>query len=191
MGNVLVEYKQVGYRLIADALNVDPEKVKELLITEEMFQKTGRGEISDENYLELINTAFNGKLTMKELLSFYSKEVDTVIDGIEDLLLDLRRRGYKLSILSNTFFAHWKYIETTQMITLFDIVMASHLLGQTKPDKEIFKTALINMNAKPDEVLFIDDMKENILSANSLGIKSFQSLEFRDTLRILEQNLDK
>ncbi len=189
MGNVIVEYKPVGYQLIAEKLNINPEKVKALLINEGMFQKTGRGKIKDIEYLELINREFEGDLTMVELLSFYAKEVETIIDGIEDVLRDLRSRGYKLSLLSNTFFAHWKYIETTEMITLFDIVMASHLLGKRKPNREIYQEALLRMNAKPGEVLFIDDLEENIVSAKGLGIRAFQSLELSDTLRILEQNL--
>ena len=41
-----------------------------------------------------------------------------------------------------------------------------------KPQKRIFKYTLEKYNLDPEETVLVDDMKDNILSAQSLGIKT-------------------
>lgn len=180
LGNVLVEYKQIAYKLISEKLNVEPELVKDLLISDELWVKSGKGIISPDDYLKMINDAFGGSLTMDFLYECYKLEVETIIDGIIEILVELQKY-FRLAILSNTFFAHWKHIETSEIFKYFDLPMASHLLGDVKPDESIYIKALTRMNAHPDEVIFIDDMEENVKAAKDLGIIAFVSKSIEDT----------
>lgn len=54
-----------------------------------------------------------------------------------------------------------------------DLIFPSYQLGFLKPDKRIFKAVLEKMNLQASEVLFIDDKKENVEAALSVGMKSF------------------
>lgn len=186
LGNVLVEYKPTAHLMIARKLNIDEELVKSFIMTKEIWDKTGKGEIGEEQYLNMINKKFNASITMNELLEFYAKEVETILDGIEEIIINLKK-NYKLSILSNTFFAHWNQFVTTDLIKHFDIPMTSYLLGAIKPDEEIYLKALSKMKSKPEEVLFIDDKEENVLAANKLGINAFKSLSIEDTINGLRK----
>ena len=42
-----------------------------------------------------------------------------------------------------------------------------------KPDKEIFEFVISENNLQPSETLFIDDSKQHIESANSLGLNTY------------------
>ena len=54
-----------------------------------------------------------------------------------------------------------------------ELIFPSYQLGLLKPDKRIFLTVLEKMKVHPSDVLFIDDKKENVEAALSLGMKSF------------------
>ena len=90
------------------------------------------------------------------------------------------RSKYQLFVLSNTNAIH---IETFNrkvaastnggIITdYFDKVYYSNELGMRKPDAEIFSFVINENNIKPQETLFIDDMENNIIGAQSVGLRT-------------------
>jgi putative hydrolase of the HAD superfamily len=93
-----------------------------------------------------------------------------LLPGMEKLLATLSQR-YKMAILSN-----WD--DTLEMILddwlvishYFDAIFNSHRIGVAKPDTAAFRTALAQLEAAPDEVLFIDDMERNVTAATALGL---------------------
>jgi HAD superfamily hydrolase (TIGR01509 family) len=54
-----------------------------------------------------------------------------------------------------------------------------------KPDPEIFRRALEVIGALPQNVVFIDDLIENVLAARLLGIQSFQFVDAEQLAREL------
>ena len=56
----------------------------------------------------------------------------------------------------------------------FDTIIYSYEVGMIKPDKAIFCYALDQIQSSAEECAFIDDTVENVLSAEALGIRSFQ-----------------
>jgi putative hydrolase of the HAD superfamily len=182
MGNVLVKYQPQAYKIFAENHNINIEKAREVLINEDVFLKSGKGEIMEDEFIKIMEDAFGVELTTEEVIETYSHEIKEVIDGIEDILKVLKK-DYRLSILSNTFFAHWNYFKTTPLHGMFDLPMASHILREIKPDEAIYRKALSKMRAKPNEVIFIDDLEENIEAAKEIGINAFQSLTIEDTKR--------
>ncbi len=186
MGNVLVEYNPCAYELIAKKYDVKVSDMKDLLINEDIFTRTGRGEIMGDDFIKMIKQAFGISLSYEEIVELYSKEINNEIEGIREILKELKK-NHKISILSNTFFAHWDYFKTTSMHDMFDLPMASHLLKEVKPDEAIYKIALEKMKAKPNEVVFLDDLDENIEQATKMGIHAYKTLSINDTRRILTE----
>jgi putative hydrolase of the HAD superfamily len=66
---------------------------------------------------------------------------------------------------------------------LFDAQVFSYQVGLLKPDKGIFQAALQALSATPAESVFIDDMQENVLGAQSIGIAA---LLFTNLHKLLE-----
>jgi len=56
--------------------------------------------------------------------------------------------------------------------SLFDQVFASGEAGMRKPNLDVFHHVLQDIKLTPEHVAFVDDKKENVLAAETLGIKA-------------------
>lgn len=83
----------------------------------------------------------------------------------------LRKKGYSLSILSNVTKLRAQHIRSLGVYDLFRHVLLSYKLGVTKPDPRIYKILIKRLKVSPRQIIVIDDKKENILVAKSLGIR--------------------
>lgn len=90
--------------------------------------------------------------------------------GASELLAALRER-YVVACLSNSNVIHWQRFDGFR--GHFDIPLASHLLGEVKPDPQCFERALQACDTTAREVAFFDDSLTNVAAARSLGIESF------------------
>ena len=92
-----------------------------------------------------------------------------------------------MAFLSNSNEVHAELIPR-KFSALFhkdDRFIFSHRFRVAKPDPEMFRRALEVIGALPQHVVFIDDLIENVLSAQTVGIRSFQ---FKDA-ETLEKDL--
>lgn len=89
---------------------------------------------------------------------------------MRNLILSLKK-AYKTAALSNTIKPHKDYmLEHYPLKEMFDYLFFSCEMGMRKPEPEIYTTALDKMNVKPENVIFIDDMKRNVDAAKENGI---------------------
>jgi len=95
-----------------------------------------------------------------------------------DLLKALKRR-YKLFLLSNTNKIHYDYYINKFRVefgydfqSLFHNAYWSFKMGKRKPDPDAYYEILNNEKLVSSETLFIDDSKQNIYAAESLGLKT-------------------
>ena len=95
---------------------------------------------------------------------------------LPELLLELRQH-YRLAVLSNTNELHYpRLFEEFNLGHYFkpERVFASHQMGLAKPDPAAFTYVLEQLDAAPEQVLFLDDMSENVATAVSLGMQGQQ-----------------
>ncbi len=112
-----------------------------------------------------------------------------------EMLEALKAKGYQLYLLSNTNSLHiqWlnKYLRKTYNIEHFDALYFtksyySHLIKMRKPDPEIYEFVLSDAFIKADETVFIDDNKENIMTAQALGIGTIHHDSGQDITKVME-----
>lgn len=84
----------------------------------------------------------------------------------------LKKRGYKIAILSDQWALSKDALITKEDYSLFDKVFLSCDLGLRKPSKEIYNLLLKELHLKPHQVLFIDNQEWNIIPANRFGMKT-------------------
>jgi putative hydrolase of the HAD superfamily len=95
-----------------------------------------------------------------------------------------RMRPFRLiACLSNSNAIHWPRLAA--VTGLFDVALASHLLGHAKPDATCFVRALERCDAEPDDVAFFDDSLANVDAARALGIRAFAVDGFGALERVL------
>jgi FMN phosphatase YigB (HAD superfamily) len=93
---------------------------------------------------------------------------------LPDLLFERLATKCRLALLSNTDPIHVAHIEATYpFVRHFPVRVYSCRVGSSKPSPAIYHHALREVGAIPDEAMFIDDLRENVLAAASLGINAF------------------
>ena len=87
--------------------------------------------------------------------------------------LMLKSRGITNCLLSNAL-PVLENSSRTEDIIRPEHRFTSYKLGLLKPDPKIYQTVLKELNAQPQEVIFIDDKEKNVAAACSLGIHGIQ-----------------
>lgn len=88
---------------------------------------------------------------------------------MKELLEELHKK-FKLYILSNQMSYRTTYIKEHEDIHFFDKLFFSSEIMFIKPDARAFQHVLREINAKPEECIFIDDLEKNVDAARELGI---------------------
>lgn len=93
---------------------------------------------------------------------------------INDVLLKARK-NYKIGLLTNMYPNMLAAIYKRNLIPdiKFDIVVDSSIVYLKKPDVEIFEYATQKAGVEKDEILFIDNGKENANAAKIFGWQGF------------------
>ncbi len=97
-----------------------------------------------------------------------------------DVLINLRKAGYRVYMLSNVNAIMQEYIDKKWFSApgrtvgdLFDGRYLSFEMGITKPEPEIFREMVRSSGMVPGESLMIDDGAKNIETARELGFQTW------------------
>ncbi len=94
-----------------------------------------------------------------------------VLPGMEELLIRLKQKGFKLFITSNMDELHSAQMAKVPVTRHFDGMLFSSEVKARKPSSAFFKAVLERFGVKPEECLFIDDLAENVAGAAKCGIR--------------------
>ena len=104
-----------------------------------------------------------------------------------EYIKDLRKRGYKLFLLTNITEDSYNYInELININEKFDGGIYSYQEHLIKPDYDIYNLLINRFNLNKDETIFFDDKEKNVKAANEVGIKSYVFTSIND----IESNLE-
>lgn len=96
---------------------------------------------------------------------------------------DLRARGVRCVIGSNTYQSHWWFIDEMGIREHFDACHASHVIHAVKPCAGFFSTILAIEGRSVEETHFIDDLPQNVMTACLMGIDGFCYQDDDEALR--------
>jgi FMN phosphatase YigB (HAD superfamily) len=107
---------------------------------------------------------------------------------LPDLLFEHLATKCRLALLSNTDPIHVAHIEATYpFVRYFRVRVYSCRVGSSKPSPAIYHHALRELDALPDEAMFIDDLRDNVLAAASLGVNAFHFTSANELLAELSR----
>ena len=102
-----------------------------------------------------------------DMWRWYCGELDT---ELTDYAASLRPR-FRTAILSNSADGARREEQARYSFAeLFDLIIYSHEVGLAKPDLRIYALLCAELNASPDEVVFLDDVPQNVEAACQFGI---------------------
>ena len=142
-----------------------------------IFGDLESGRITPEEFRMELGRIIGRELTMDECFYAWHGYVESVPQRNLDMLLQLRRQGYKVCLLSNTnpFMMQWACSPAFDgghhpIGHYFDRLYLSYECKVMKPSPEIFQMMLDGQKTVADETLFIDDSPKNCAIAQTLGI---------------------
>lgn len=130
--------------------------------------------------LERLNTIFNYQVN-EEFIDNILTHINTmsymeIYPNASDVLEELKRKGYCLSMISNMMLPGKLLINKlaeNDILHYFNTVTISSDIGFIKPRKEIYLKTLEKDGLKPEEVLFVGDTYlQDIIGAKSVGMKT-------------------
>ena len=101
-------------------------------------------------------------------------------------------KKYSCSCLTNNF-SNINAVNKKQFNSLnvyFNNIFESSKLRMRKPEKEIYMYVLEKLSAKPQEIIFIDDLGINLKPARELGIITHKLVNFTETKKFLSDILE-
>lgn len=130
------------------------------------------GNVSSEDFIKMWKQLSRPGTTDADIINAWNSSIFDIPQYRLDFIKEMRDKGYKTYMLSNTNDIHWiKIVEDCpQLTSLFDGVFLSQEMHLAKPDPTIFKETLDRIGAPADECLFIDDSRNNTAVAAQYGI---------------------
>lgn len=179
LGNTLIKlgYERVIENICRDAA-VDRDQLLEILEQAGGYRDMERGAITFLNFYDFLCDRASYRGTSRQFHEVWSDFFEGPVPGMDELLERVRAR-YGVAFLSNTNEVHAEVIprQFAGMFRKDDRFIFSFRYRVAKPDPELFHRALEVIGARAEDVVLIDDLLENVLSARSIGMKAFQ---FRD-----------
>ena len=139
-----------------------------------LLENYEKGEISTSNFVEVLRKEFQG-ISETQILSAWNSILLDFPQKRFDFIKNLsEEKKFQLILLSNTNELHIDWVVRNisffeEFKTCFDAFYLSHEINFRKPDDSIFEFVLKKHTLFPEEILFIDDTKENTEAAKRLG----------------------
>lgn len=153
------------------------------VISSGIFQKYNIGTISEKVFFDHLRQQGNlHYATDKLLIDTWNKIILSVPAQRFEALKELEKH-YTIYLLSNTNYTHWQYsldhvwnYQGESFTKHFKQIFLSYEMHKEKPNKDIFEEVVRSADILPQESLFIDDTKENVDTAKSLGFHVLQAI---------------
>ena len=170
-GNVLVQYRPLGFVRLAEAVDAPTENVVTAVQAEGLFEDLLVGRASPVALSARLANRFGRTLDRTQLAACFAQDVAEPMPGMRELVCALTDK-VRLGLLSNTFFGHWDHLERDPFYERFELRMASHEIGAAKPNPVVFRSACERAGLPPEQVLFIDDSQEHVDAAQAEGLRA-------------------
>ena len=189
MGNVLLEWNK------DKILQGVSDTKEEYLVLDKTIFRSGLWEKLD------LGTMTREELVLKVVSMIgrtYQKKVEEVIWNwpsyidiyreVFPILSELKKKGHRIFVLSNTSKVFYDLLEEqlSPIKELLDGFVLSCDIKAIKPDLAMFKEILDKYQLNPTHCVFLDDIENNTIAAQKLGIKAYQIKKRSDVVDILK-----
>ena len=109
-------------------------------------------------------------------------------EGILDLMKELKKRGYRMAIVSNKIDSAVKELNKRFFGDLIDVAIGEQPGVNRKPAPDMVETALKELGSTKEESVYVGDSEVDYLTAKNSGLPCISVLwGFRDKEYLIEQ----
>ncbi len=190
MGNVLIRFHYEMFLSNAGADPADWELLIRNVFRSLEWVRMDRGSMTDAEAAESVCRRLPERLheVARKLVCHWDRPI-VPIEGMYELVKELKEAGYGIYLLSNASFRQHEYWPRIPVSEFFDgtFISCDHLL--VKPQPEIYQKMLQTFGLRAEECVFIDDVPTNVEGATVCGISGIifhgDARELRGSLREL------
>lgn len=167
----------------------------------ETFERVAKATVQGPYWCELDRGVMSFDEVVEKFISLDSEMEDEIRRVLADThgivtgrcyavpwVIELKRRGLKVYVLSNFSEKIWKDCrEALEFYEYTDGGVISYKEHLIKPDAKIYSLLLKRYGLNADECVFIDDLKENIEAAKALGIHGIVFETYEQAVRDLNE----
>ncbi len=191
MGDVLIRFDREAF-LNRHTAGCTPEErtllLREVYLSPEWIMQD-RGTHTPDETVQIVCERVPEKLhaAVRGLVCSWSQDI-LPVDGMKELVGELKGKGYGIFLLSNAALDLPDYWGRIPGHEYFDDLCVSAFEGFIKPQPEIYRRALEKFGVRAEECVFIDDVTANIEAALNAGM---QGIVFHDDMKELREKLSK
>lgn len=172
MGQVMIHWTPDLYLSYYDIKDEDRELLKAELFHSVEWVQLDRGSISEEEAADAVCARIPRRLhnIAEELITGWWRHPMKPVDGMAELIAQLKNKGYGIYLLSNAGIPLRCYFRWIPGAQYFDGLLVSSEEKMIKPHVEIYRTLFERFDLQPQECFFIDDNPLNIEAAACCGM---------------------
>ena len=191
LGNVLF---QIHFNKCFDAWSasssMSTDEISSLFRFDDSYAKHERNEISGEEYYNHIKSLIKIDISFKDFLTGWNAIYGDVISETMRFIKENNKK-FRIYGFSNTNALHREYWinRYSEELSYFEKIFCSDELGKRKPEFEAFDAVLKNIGVDKKQVIFTDDLEENVVNAQQFGITSVLFKNSARAIREIEELL--
>lgn len=166
-------------RTLVDSYKTELETLKKALYTvtninysDEVINRLT--ELTTDQFFESIGIKKDSD-TLKQINNYWEKFLKErkihLFDGIKELLVYLNNNCYFIAIVTSRTKEELNELEELiEVINLFDIVITSDMVTNSKPDPESINLIIDEFNLKKEETIYIGDSQNDAIAAKNASV---------------------
>ena len=168
--------------LLGAAANLSAEQVWSAIASDARMRDFQEGRLEPREWHQHLARRFGLPLTYEQFCAAWNTALDSETILSEGMFAQLSRH-HRLLLLSNTDPIHVAHLETNfRFPRYFHSRLYSCVAGVSKPDAAIYRQAIAEAGAAPDQILYIDDTEEYVEAGRRAGM---QVIHFGGAERLL------
>jgi len=193
-GGVVTDSPIEGFKNLEEQYGISQGTISSIVMNNQdnnAWAKSERGEIDIDTFIkdfnqEALNLGF--KLDATNILKqLYGPLRPIMVEKIVSL-----SKNFQLICLTNVlkdvhiFSNEERTLEVKNILNYFDKTYESCKIGMRKPEKRIYEHVLNDLNIKPNNTIFLDDLGINLKTAKLLGIHTIKVINPIDAIKQLD-----
>lgn len=173
MGNVIIRFDPELFMVRLGLAEEDRRLLKRELFVSLEWSRMDRGSLTDEEAAEIVCRRVPERLhnAVRRLVGMWDRPI-LPVEGMYELVEELRGMGYGIYLLSNASFRQHDYWPRVPASKFFDGTLISADVKLVKPQPEIYRLLCDKFSLLPEECVFIDDSTSNAEGAYFCGINA-------------------
>ena len=171
MGNVLVHFSHDRMCTQMGALcGRTGADLKQSLIESGWQWDFERGLVTPAEFHNWFEKTFDVQVDIKDL-AYAASDIFTLNDPMVSVLDELKSRGHRLVLLSNTSVFHFEFVrQQFRVLDRFDDFVLSFEVNVMKPHPNIYEAALKKIHCDPPNCFYTDDIAQYVEGGRSHGL---------------------